>query len=89
MYKEDFALNNLQWLICHKTKPNWKSLYKVLDSAVKIFLGSHLCKILWSILNELILSFFLWCSVLVYHGYTNVDISPWRLGARLKHLPHH
>ena len=23
MYKEDFALNNLQWLICHKTvKPN-------------------------------------------------------------------
>ena len=22
MYKEDFALNNLQWLICQKTKPN-------------------------------------------------------------------
>ena len=22
MYKEDMALNNLQWLICHKTKPN-------------------------------------------------------------------
>ena len=22
MYKEDLALNNLQWLICHKTKPN-------------------------------------------------------------------
>ena len=21
MYKEDLALNNLQWLICHKTKP--------------------------------------------------------------------
>ena len=21
MYKEDSALNNLQWLICHKTKP--------------------------------------------------------------------
>ena len=21
MYKEDFALNNLQWLICHKTQP--------------------------------------------------------------------
>ena len=21
MYKKDFALNNLQWLICHKTKP--------------------------------------------------------------------
>ena len=22
MYKKDWALNNLQWLICHKTKPN-------------------------------------------------------------------
>ena len=22
MYKLDFVLNNLQWLICHKTKPN-------------------------------------------------------------------
>ena len=22
MYKPDLSLNNLQWLICHKTKPN-------------------------------------------------------------------
>ena len=22
MYKKDLALNSLQWLICHKTKPN-------------------------------------------------------------------
>ena len=22
MYKENMALNNLQWMICHKTKPN-------------------------------------------------------------------
>ena len=22
MYKEDVALNNLQWLICHKTQPD-------------------------------------------------------------------
>ena len=22
MYKEDLSLNSLQWLICHKTKPN-------------------------------------------------------------------
>ena len=22
MYKQDLALDNLQWLICHKTKPN-------------------------------------------------------------------
>ena len=25
MYKADLALNNLQWLICHKTNPNWIS----------------------------------------------------------------
>ena len=24
MYKQDLALNNQQWLICHKTKPNKK-----------------------------------------------------------------
>ena len=23
MHKSDFALNNLYWLICHKTKPNY------------------------------------------------------------------
>ena len=23
MYEEDLALNNLQWLMCHKTKPNF------------------------------------------------------------------
>ena len=22
MYQQDLALNDLQWLICHKTKPN-------------------------------------------------------------------
>ena len=22
MYKKDLAISNLQWLICHKTKPN-------------------------------------------------------------------
>ena len=28
MYKKDLALNNLQWLICHKTQYNQtKSLY--------------------------------------------------------------
>ena len=26
MYKKDLALNNLQWLICHKTKPTNYSL---------------------------------------------------------------
>ena len=27
MYKEDLALNNLQWLICHKTKQYTKYFY--------------------------------------------------------------
>ena len=27
MYKQYLALNNLQWLICHKTKPNPTKLY--------------------------------------------------------------
>ena len=27
MYKEDLALNNPQWLICHKTKPNQTKSY--------------------------------------------------------------
>ena len=27
MYKEDLALNDLQWLICHKTKPNQTKSY--------------------------------------------------------------
>ena len=26
MYKEDLVLNNLQWLICHKTQPNQTKL---------------------------------------------------------------
>ena len=26
MYKQDLALNNLQWLICHKTQPNQTKL---------------------------------------------------------------
>ena len=40
MYKEDLALNNLQWLICHKTKPN----------QLKVLLKkNHSCKSLGSI----------------------------------------
>ena len=27
MYKQDLALNNLQWLICHKTKPYVFNIY--------------------------------------------------------------
>ena len=29
MYKEDLALNNLQWLISHKTKPNRNNIYLI------------------------------------------------------------
>ena len=28
MYKEDLALNNLQWLKCHKTKPKSLLVFK-------------------------------------------------------------
>ena len=28
MHKEDLALNNLQWLICHKSQPNQTIFYK-------------------------------------------------------------
>ena len=31
MHKEDLALNNLQWLICHKTQPTDHSESKVLQ----------------------------------------------------------
>ena len=31
MYKEDLALNNLQWLICHKTQPNQTELIQCIS----------------------------------------------------------
>ena len=34
MYKEDLALNNLQWLICHKTKPR---VMVVVGQSCKLF----------------------------------------------------
>ena len=33
--------------------------------------------------NEFILSFFLFCSVLVYHGFTNANIGSWWVGTQL------
>ena len=36
MYKIDLALNNLQWLICHKTKPNHS---RILQNILLIFFG--------------------------------------------------
>ena len=38
--------------------------------------------------NGVILSFLSLCSVLVYHGYTDANIGPWRMGARLKLILH-
>ena len=34
MYKEDLALNNLQWLICHKTKPNVSNLLNMPEAKI-------------------------------------------------------
>ena len=39
MYKKDLALNNMQWLICHKTHPNLIYLidiYKKKDLALNV-----------------------------------------------------
>ena len=36
MYKQDLALNNLQWLISHKTKPNNPELLSLFISHNKI-----------------------------------------------------
>ena len=38
MYKEDLALNNLQWLICHKTKPNETKIFDSPSYFVHTFL---------------------------------------------------
>ena len=34
MYKKDLALNDLQWLICHQTKPNLVLLLKAREFSV-------------------------------------------------------
>ena len=45
MYKEDLALNNLQWLICHKTKlkqtPDFPFSYRM-NSSITAFLQGWL-----------------------------------------------
>ena len=37
MYKEELALNNQQWLICHKTQPNTKQLIQLFKLIPLIF----------------------------------------------------
>ena len=46
MYKEDLALNNLQWLICHKTKPN--HIYSIYMYKEDLVLNNQQ----WSIYNK-------------------------------------
>ena len=42
MYKEDLALNNLQWLICHKTKPKLRDKFlSQIDIYIKNDFSSH------------------------------------------------
>ena len=53
MYKKDLALNNLQWLICHKTKLNQSkpicrsgkcAMTHVYRQAEIVVSGDYLCK---------------------------------------------
>ena len=39
MYKEHLALNNLQWLICHRTKPNQTKTKNALLSSFFIIIS--------------------------------------------------
>ena len=47
MYKKDLALNNLQWLICHKTKPNPTKAIQWLFHQLKLFVNSSF-DVVWS-----------------------------------------
>ena len=38
MYKNGFGINNLQWLMCHKTKPNQTKPIIILLSAINLTL---------------------------------------------------
>ena len=38
MYKKDLALNDLQWLMCHRTKPNPISLERAASLQLKLSL---------------------------------------------------
>ena len=50
MYKMDLRLNNLQWLICHKTKPNQTKPKQYLQVKIvlvfKDILPLEVCKII-------------------------------------------
>ena len=43
MYKVDLALNNLQWLVCHKTKPNQAEILLFSHPVHEAMLGIYMC----------------------------------------------
>ena len=74
MYKEDLALNNLQWLICHKTQPN-QIIYHCYFHDVSADMSSGLLQVLSNLGMELRTTSFIEttvvaCSDSVSHKYT-------------------
>ena len=51
MYKENLALNNLQWLICHKTQPNPTHMHMVF-TVPQVSLGLSLVSQLHSLSDK-------------------------------------
>ena len=55
LYKEDLALNNLKWLMCHKTKPLFiRIVISVSFSLVKAFLKLFF-DLLWCVVEFLLM----------------------------------
>ena len=48
MYKEDLVLNNLEWLICHKTQPKPNHIYLIYMYEEDLALNNQQ----WLICNE-------------------------------------
>ena len=45
VYKEDLALNNLRWFICHKTKSNQTNDWRLIEFLIREMLTQlSLCK---------------------------------------------
>ena len=82
MYKEDLTLNTLQWLICHKTKPDTIDYnYLTIKLLYYMLIGEGLnCHRLWYFNQcflpkyfELLLAIstiLLYCEILVLYSYT-------------------
>ena len=65
MYKEDLALNNLQWLMCHKTQPNQTKLnltkpifFYLLNSINRLFIYNTVFFLFCQLTNFLYISIF-------------------------------